>query len=721
MADDLRGVSDKAIRGLLRRTQRSHQPTIDRMRVRRLLVNRIDSPKDASSIGTHVPAPFDKSSLVIKAMLGEPAKAVQHYAGRMATNRPTIEVRPMTTKRELTDTIHKTAASQELLDTYLWESVGGRKKQWQCGWAQGITGAAVYVSTPRDATFGLPDRRYFEDGDEEAEMMRREGKLSRVQMAHPKTGQRMYAEHPSEWRKRRIKALEQEAVSGRGLFVLDVYPRDQVLWDDDHDSDVLGPKWIATIEEIEADECGPGTEIGRYAALRSGIEDAEQIAKYGLMVGVDGKSVIGGISRGGPKGATPKQASTFLLVTFHSRCETVVLISATADFEGAKEVYRGEHDCEIDGQPANPAVIVPMMTTDVHTPGMEFSTPLEQVFAYVPQINELLTFKSLADSYNGAPRWVIELADGTLLRGDDGEPVVVQADSAPGLDPKNAPAYPGTVKQLVIDTKSLEASLSVYFERLDASMPAPVTFGESGTSAPAWQVHQLIQQAQENLRQGVDHHTAGVKAITQRWHSWMRDLGLPVRFFPVDPSRENGRYLVEFDPKDLTDSIEVTQFLETPDEATARQQQGIELRREGVIDDYQYFEDYQREQDAEGAIDRMYVQKLVDYVMFGVLPPVPEGAQPGELPIFKLIGDGIRGRLHTELIQRSPNYAIAQAQAIAAQAQAASMQNATMPDENGNVMEPMGMGLPGLGMAPTLEGQIGTNRPTEAPPMPAGG
>lgn len=708
MVDDMRGIAPGRVQSLLRRTLRTHQDTIERMRVRRLLINRVVSEKDAAATGTLVPEPFHKSNLVIKAMLGEPAKAVQHYAGRLSTNRPNIEVKPLSTRKELTEDMRKTAAAQELLDTYLWESAGGRKKQWRCGWAQAVTGAAVYITMPRDMAFGLPDRQYFDDDSEDAEVMRREGKLTEVKVRHPKTGEMMHAEKYGAWVERRKQAIERESVHGRGLFTLDVFPRDQALWDDDADSDEYGPKWLATIEEIDSAECEAGTELGRYAARHAGLEDLKDVEAYGLHVSPDGKTIYGGISRGGPIGAIVRKASTFLLVTFYTRAEMIILVSATADLTGAKEVFRCEHGCTIDGSPANPAQFVPTMQTDVYTPGMEFSTPLEQVFAYIPGINQLLTFKTLADSYNGAPRWVIELADGTLLRGDDGEPVLLQSDTVPGLDPKNAPAYPGKVKQLLIDTKSLEASLSVYFERLDGAMPAPVTFGESGTSAPAWQVHQLIQQAQENLRQGVDNHTAAVKRITQRWHGWLREMGVPVRFFPVKGAGDEGRFLVEFIPKNLTDSIEVSQILDTPEEATVRQQQGIELRREGVIDDLQYFEDYQREQDAEQAVERMYVQQLVNYVMFGALPAVPEGAQPGEMPIFKLIGDALRGRLHYELIQRSPNYAIAQAEMIAAQA--------TAP-QTGNVMEAAGIRMPGMGLADTLQQQTGAASP--APPTPA--
>jgi hypothetical protein len=344
---------------------------------------------------------------------------------------------------------------------------------------------------------------------------------------------------------------------------------------------------------------------------------------------------------------------------------------------------------------------------------------MEPVFAYVPIINQMLTILSNATTINGIPRWVIEMPDGSVLRGEDGEPIVLeQGDFPPGLDPAEAVAVMGKLVQVKVDTESLLKELDVLYARLDAVMPAPVSTGVSGASAAAWQVRQLIQQAQESLRQPVDNHAAAVKEIVQMWHSWMRALDMPVYFFAASGHRSDKRNvqgLIEFDPAHLTDAISVTQELDTPEEQTVRIQQGLELRQSGAITWRQFFEEYLRTPDAREAEIDMYVQMVLDQVMTGA------ATQPGS--VIQMVADGVRGIVHYELIKMSDNYALTVAEDIAAKAMQGPMQP-RQPGMEGqpNVAEAAGVSEPGMGAPMTLEDTLGSNVPGgNAPVGVAGG
>ena len=138
------------------------------LKVRRALINQATAEfSDANSLGTLLPAPFQKTSLAIRTMIGAPAKAAQHYASRIASNRPEISVVPITTKGNISDTVDKMAGAQERLDSQLWVESGGRDCQWQMGWAMSVGGAGYYLTLPRDANFGLPDRITYGDKTED--------------------------------------------------------------------------------------------------------------------------------------------------------------------------------------------------------------------------------------------------------------------------------------------------------------------------------------------------------------------------------------------------------------------------------------------------------------------------------------------------------------------------------------------------------------------------
>ena len=704
-------ITTAQVRTLLRNARDQHAEVQQNMRVRRALINRDTAPVSSNLTGTLIPPPFNKTTLAIRTMVGEPAKAAQHYASRIAANRPDVSVIATTTRTEITATMDRMAGEQERLDNTLWTESGGRDAQWAMGWAMSVGGVGYYLTLPRDAGFGLPDRLYYEDKtDDEIATMKREGYLSPGPRPSPLTGRMCYAESADVWAGRRKQIAKNRPESGRGLFTIEAFPRDMVL----RDKDIDGLKWAAVVEEIAGSALGAGTELAMSAARHDKVP-LDDWNLYGLFRDDKG-AIIGGVSRGGPEGSQGSTGGVFTLIRFFSRVEQIVLVASQGSIEGAREVYRGKHGCTDAGIPTCPIVEVPFMRTDVYAPGGEFSTPLSQVFALVPLINQLMTLRSNAEAYNLIPRWVVELKDGSILRDDDGEPKIITAEQTPGLDPQQAAAYPGTLKQLTIETAQSDELLGIYLELLARAMPAPVTSGESGTSAAAYQVRQLIQQAQEVLRQPVDNHAQAVKQITRMWHGWLRSLDTPVYFFTAPGHRSSKRALrglVEFDPNHLTDSIEVTQSLDTPAEMTVLLQQGLELLKARVITLEEFFTDYARSQDARQKVIDLYVQMGIDYIMTGVLPT--SGAAPIDptaMPLIKQIADGVRGQIHYEMIKQSANYALAASEQIVQQAQAAQT---GMPGAGGNVADAAGVRQPGLGMAETLEGQLGGNLPGGQP------
>lgn len=714
-------LSEKQIRNMLRDGRVANSRINQRSRVRRNLVVRAAPDQDEELMGTFVPSPFDQSRLILKTIIGETAQAVQNIAARLSANTPNVVVAPTTTKQDISKTVDRTAGDQERLDMQMWEECGGRAVQWEWGFGQGIDGVAYALTLPRDADFGLPDRVFYDaETDDEIAALRKEKPITNFRTVSP-SGKMAYAEPGDVWSTRRKTNALHRATSGRSLFTIQTFTRDQVIAWRDRD----GIKAAAIVEEIPGMDCGEGSEIATEYAKKKGIPK-EQWHEYGIWTDSNGK-IVGGIEKGAPPEYGWTRPQTFTLIRFFDREEQVVMISKTGGtFDAATEIYRGKHKAKKQGTPWCPVIEVPMMRTGVNVPGYEFTTPMEPVFAYAPLINQMLTILSNASTFNGIPRWVIETKDGSTLRGEDGEPKSLAADEfVPGLSPDEATSVDGTLKQVLIDTKTMHDTLNMYLERLQQALPAPVTNGVAGASAAAWQVRQLVQQAQEGLRQGVDNQAAAVKDIMFLWHGWMRQLDVPIFFFPAPGSRSNSRSirsLIEFDPKDITDSFTVKQELDTAADQTVLRQQGIELHQAGFIDDFEFYEEYHRAQDAREAVKRKYKQQLKQYWWTGALPPVPPGAQMSEIPMVKVLGDALRGRVFYELIKRVPQVAdqlagdMATSASQAAAANAQSIGAAQMP-QGGEVAGAAGIVQPGMNMSSSVEQTLGTAVPGGRAPL----
>lgn len=727
---DTEVTSLRTIQRILREAHQQYAGVTKRVQVRRQLIVRDADRVMDNLTGTLLPAPFDKTQLALKTIIGETAKVAQHYASRIAANDPDFAITPPSPKGNITATLDKFAGQQEQLDAELWNANGGREKQWDQGMNMSIGGVGYYLTGVRDVGFGLPDREYFED-ETATSAMRHMGLTTPWKVKNPKNGRLQYAEHADVWAKRRAEKMK--AQSGRSLFTLEALPRDMVHVGKDAD----GIKWAYVVEEIPGYDCAEGSEIAASMAAAKGVPASQTDAagnewKYGIWLDKDGK-VVGGIAAGVPPDQMGwRSPQSFVKVRFFNRIEQVVLIAPMGGtYDGAQEVFRGPHGAEIMGNAVCPIAEVPMMRSGTNIVGAEFTTPMEAVFAYVPLINQMLTVLSNVAMYNGLPRFVVELENGSTLRGEDGEPTIVESSPTPGLDPRDLAAYPGKIKQLTIEAETLLKVAELYFERLRECMPAQATEGISGASAAAWQVRQNIQQAQEGLRQPVVNHASAVKEIVHMWHSWLRQLDMPVYFFATQHGKQGKRSaqgLIEFNPINLTDAFSVEQQLDTPDEQTVRVQQGLELRAQGAITWRDFFEDYLRTPDAREAEIDMYVQMVIDQVISGAQ------SQPGSL--IDTIAKGMQGQLHYLLIANSDNYARSVAEQMAQQANAAAQ---GMPQPQGvtpgapqgpppgqgslggaGYAQAAGVVEPGMGMNPTLQGQLGSNVPGGmASPMPA--
>lgn len=715
-------TSAKEINRLLSRAWIDFQPIQLRARIRRALINRdMQATFLKNYVGTSTPVPYDKSPLIINAMVGHPAEATQFYASRFASNAPTVEVMPLTVTDDVTDRLDKIAGKQELFDALLLDSMGigtdKRANHRKCAYAQAVTEAAYYVLIPRDLGFGMPGREYY--SDEEAAALKAAGKR-----LGPLKGDRGWPEHADDWSARKKQISKDKARSALDYFDLQVYPRDMVM----KGKDSAGLKWADVVESIPADECGPGSDIARYVARKNGVPE-DDVDLWGLWKDQKGQ-IIGGLERGGPP-SNASRSGNWTLHRWFNRIEMVYLVTSGNDLSGGQEIYRCKHGATDEGRPVVPVFEVPAMRTDIETTGQEFIGPMSQVFAYAPLVNQLMTLFSGAGVYNSVPRFYVVLQDGTILRDDNGEPKFFDSAPVPGLDASQIGAYAGEIQQLLVDTDTLEALLPIYLEQLAQAMPSPAAQGDAGSSSAAWLAQQNIQQSQQTIKEPVDNHREAVGAILRVCHGYLRPIKSPLFFFHAPGQKGDervGRGLVEFDPADLTDSFVVQQDLDTPEERTVRLQIGNELAAIGRIDDREYFNDYMKVPDAREAIIKQDQQKLVNAWKYGA---EAAGMAP-DSGMYQFLQQMI-GNVHYAMLQHNMQYALnfarqqaqmgAQQAAMELQGQADPAAPSGTPQDaeggmGGGAAEAAGIRRPGMGMSTTLQGQLGDR--VQAP-LPGGG
>ena len=255
-------LTEKDISAAVEQLEMDFQPYNDQMRTRRALIERFQGATNIPGTGTAVPAPYDESSLIIKHLDGRIVEGVQHYAARIAANTPQPVVPRIATSKRVAQNVEKTAAEQERLLSALWVAAGGPSKQYQIAWSQSWARAGWYLTLPRDASWGLPDRSYFDDLDDATlEKMRADEYLS----PEPDEAGR-WMESGASWVERRRKAAEDNAIAGKTLFTLEALSGDMVR----HRSDRGGLKYAYVIEEVPASDFAPGSDMMIDIAGRTG-------------------------------------------------------------------------------------------------------------------------------------------------------------------------------------------------------------------------------------------------------------------------------------------------------------------------------------------------------------------------------------------------------------------------------------------------------------------
>lgn len=652
--------SESQISSLYRQIRTEYDPWMARLRVRRLLME-LSYDKDLVGTGLVIPPPFDKSKLVLPTMIGDGLREVQRWQARIAANQPVVNVYPLSLSSDVPQRVQKQAAEQERLLSAIWDSCGGASAQMRIAFSQAWGRVGYYLTLPRDITWGLPQRMEYESlTDAEIEEMKRNGKV----VPEPYEGK--WLESGSSWLDRRKNASYERAVAQESLFHLEALSPDRVMVRRDR----AGIKWAFVVEQVPASSFGPGSDMAKSAAKRDGVPE-EDIDKYGLYQDKSGK-IVGGVT----KGSEWVDGDSWTQIIFLTREEVYFLVSRSQDGQGGKLVYHAEHN---DG--CVPLIEVPFNATDSDQPGHEATSPLDIVFSQLPLMNQLETLLSNVAAYNAIPRYYIELPDGTMQEDpeDPTRPWIMTGDPVPGLDPKDFPAVRGKVVQLKVDgVAELVPLLNFYFDRLDANKLTAANAGAAGTAGPAWTMRQVIAQGQIDLQPAVDSHARAVKQFHQIAIKRMRTLDVPVYAFSVPGKRRTEsdvKGIIEFDPKDLVESISVRQDSHTASDRIVLQQAGIELLEANHIDDETYFEQYALVEDVDDAVLRKYVSMVSKAVLTG------DNSQmlPGSV-LFN-VTQRVLGRTEMELLERSPNAALVKAEEMAMQSQQMGMQ-AQMPTAN---------------------------------------
>ena len=702
----------RRLSSFIRDMESRHAVSNARLRVRRMLLDMADTAANTKSskrekgnaTGTNVPAPFDESELIIKTMIGDAADAVQNYASRIASNPPICEVDPIA-KRTPSHSLQKNAGEQERLLNSMWANVGGRKAQRRSAYSQTWGRVGYYLTLPRDLGFGLPDRKFYDDlTDERLEDLARKGTVVPIDSDQ---GIR-FAESADTWFEARRNASMDNAVAGKSLFTLEEYPPDMVMVEMDRGGDDIARGII--IEEVSAADYQPGQPKAAEVAKAMGVDEGD-VGKFGVWT--YGGSVVTGISQGSEPGNSAA-SQKFRLITYVDREILAYIIAPHRGADGVV-VHMEEH-----GGNRCPLIAIPAMVSDSRRDGMLFTSPMESVFTLTPIINQIETLLSNIAVYNSLPRWVVEDAKGNLIRDPDtNQPKMIGSDPTVGLDPAKAEVVGGTVKQLEIKMSSIIDLLRFYTSQLDAAKPAKVTEGQGGSGGPAWTARQQLEQASALLGEPVENHAEGVQKVEALWVHWMRTLDVPVYEIGVPNKRQtkkNRRGMIEFHPADFIDTFIIRQEKRDSSERTILSQAGAEKLLGGLIDDYEFFTDYDLKDDPQEAVIRRYVQFVKNFVLLGDTTQL----QPGSL--LWRVAQSVQGQVALELLDVSPNFAIGMAEQLAATAAAP---NAAAGPTGGSheagagpprPAEEMGLRQAGLGASTSLagspEGRADLVRPT---------
>ncbi len=600
--------------------------------------------------GTFLPKPFHKSELILRHMSGQLAQSAQHWTAGLTTNAPRAVVQSVTEgDRQIGSTQAKAAAAQERFHNGTYHQVEGRSLQGQVGWAQITEGAGWYLTHEYEAGFGLPDRRFFQQGDlSEDELERGKAKdgtlLSPFEIRAP-DGQFLWAEDADLFMRRRREEARNKALNGAGLFVVEAHPDSRVY----ADRDTLGWKLWAVIEKVPALAYTAETELANSAAEFRGDQ---KIIETGLMRKKDG-TIVGGISVG-DNAAHPSSGESWYQARVWTRDETYVYISSSPGFNGGWIAWASEHDYgEV------PAYEAPYSETPMREPHERFLPGLEGAFASVPAFNQVATLLSQVGTWNATPRFVIMLPEkvggGYLTDARTGSIVLLDSEASIGTNPEYMEVIRngGKVEQLHIEgSDDLIALLAFYQTQLGDALPSEAARGTGGQAGPAWTTN-LLQKA-NNVQLG--------PAVRNNAIAWSRIHRLHARilkqrqqevFMLAAPgtrgSAKAARAMISIKPEEWSLNLSVDQNPNTAEEQMILMQLGNNLFEKQLIDLWQLYEDYHGVEDVRDAIIRRYQQMTLDHFI-GVVP-LPEGS------VLIDVVNIVRGLLPGRVANQVPNAA----------------------------------------------------------------
>jgi hypothetical protein len=689
-------LDDQQVGVMLRSLWEERAPFLARLRTRRLLLQLASETVHDETTGTWLPPEWKDSHLVIRVLGGDPFDVLRNYVSRIAANEPMVAVEPIGQRGTVGKRVDEHAGEQERMLGAMWQALGGRQAQFQVTWSQAWGRCGWYLTLPRDAAWGLPDRQYYDDLlEDEIEELQRTGKITA-------DADGRYMESAESWLERRKHSAQERAFQpGASLATLRAYPPDMVLprYEDDGTAR-KAIKYAFTVEEIPGSDLKAGAEYARAAAKRAGI-DGPDIDRYGLWLDQEGK-IQGGVTLGGEPDSQ-RHRDRYTLAKLITPTEVYYYVTETPGGGGGRIIWHDEHNAG-----RTPLIPVPGMYTDSMAPGAEFSSMMESVFAAMPLLNQLETLVSNVATWNGLGRYYIVMPDGSPVQDADGNRLYLTTTDVVGNDPGSMFIAEGEIKQLTNDSlSSLLPVLQLYLERLDRGKPAPVTEGQSGADAAAWQVRLLLEASSDELRQAVNNHAEAVRDVMLCWIRWGRMLDEPLYAFAAPGNRRDERSvrgLVEIDPANLVESIRVHQSSQGSQQRIALQAAGAEQLQLGLIDRFQYYDEYALEQDPLAAVKRADVQQASDLVLWGNTDNVQPGSVVGDLV------EAVRGRAHFTLLRESPNYALATAQGMAERA-AAAVAAPQAPPMDGNLAEATGVREPGLGMGQQQPGSPQSQQP----------
>lgn len=630
--------TERALGELLDRSNREYATQRANLALWHALVyRRKDHSKTA--MGTFMPKPFDQSRMILEYHSSRLTHAANDITNRLTENTPVIQVhRPP-------DVSGRSALAlqdeEDALNAILHESGIPEIHQETIAWGQAVDGAGWYLTLPWDAAFGLPDRRYFEDLDQEAVQKLLDAGTA-VLSRDPQDGELKPAESADLWIRRRKDASEAMIHDGRTAFHVEAIAHGSVM----EKLDATGRAIGIVVEEINADGLGPQSDLSKMAAAYRKHSD---LAETGLMADDQG-NIVAGILKGGVPGETYNPGVT--LARIFTRSELYYYLFSKGSPGGGMIVWQSPHNLR-----RVPLEVCPAIRTGSDRPDERYLPLLHGEYGFTPLINQAATLLSNVAVWNATPRFVIEDTAGNLIpEAETGQPKVIEFTDLLGMSPDQvAVIHGGRVKQLRIeDTETLLRILEFYIGQELPVLPSESETGGGALSASAWSRRDALKAATASYRRAILAHAAAVRRMASEiWVPQLQLLGGTIVFYSKPTRQTDGtrnRHRIELDTSQLTRDIGVSQTTETADERVSLRAQGMALRAAGRIDDSQMYEEFFLDPNPVKRILAVMIQRVFDAVMMGPTDQIPQGS------LLFDIAQSIRGEVDARLVQESPAF-----------------------------------------------------------------